>query len=356
MPAARTRHWPSLSPYRSVRPRDVQPRQENQVNQIAINRTATPKPTPADDTLTFGNVFSDHIFLMNYEAGKGWHNPRIEPYGPFTLDPATCVLHYGQAIFDGLKAFRGADGRVRLFRLPDHARRLNKSAHYLCIPRIDPAMVEASIRALVEIDERWVPHKPGTSLYIRPTVIATETFLGVHPSHSYLYYVIVGPVGAYYKEGMNPVRILASDQHVRAVVGGLGAAKTMANYAASLYGAEEAQKAGYTQVLWLDGVEHKYLDEVGTMNIMLKIGDEVITPPSTAPSSTASPAAPSSPCCRTGACASPNAPSPSTTSWPPPRPARSKCGAPAPPPSSRQWENSVTRASATSSTAARPVP
>ena len=140
-------------------------------------------------------------------------------------------------------------------------------------------MVEESIRTLVEVDQRWVPHKPGTSLYIRPTVIATETFLGVHPSHSYLYYVIVGPVGAYYKEGMNPVRILASDTYVRAVQGGLGAAKTAGNYAASLYGAEEAQKAGYTQVLWLDGVEHKYLDEVGTMNIMLKIGDEVITPP-----------------------------------------------------------------------------
>ena len=279
MPEARNRHWPSRSRYRSVPFEASPPDNETHVNQIAITRTANPKQPPADDTLTFGNVFSDHMFLMNYDTGKGWHNPRIEPYGPFTLDPATCVLHYGQAIFDGMKAFRGADGRVRLFRLPDHARRLNKSAQYLCIPEIDPEMVEHSIRALVEVDQRWVPHKAGTSLYIRPTVIATETFLGVHPSHSYLYYVIVGPVGAYYKEGMNPVRILASDQHVRAVRGGLGAAKTMANYAASLYGAEEAQKAGFTQVLWLDGVEHKYLDEVGTMNIMLKIGDEVITPP-----------------------------------------------------------------------------
>ncbi|WP_428535749.1 branched-chain amino acid aminotransferase [Rhodopila sp.] len=248
------------------------------MNQIAITRTAAPQQTPADETLAFGRVFSDHMFLMNYETGKGWHNPRIEPYRPFTLDPATCVLHYGQAIFDGLKAFRGADGRVRLFRLPDHARRLNTSARYLCIPELDPAMVEQSIRALVEVDQRWVPSLPGTSLYIRPTVIATETFLGVHPSDSYLYYVIVGPVGAYYKEGMNPVSILASDTHVRAVQGGLGAAKTMANYAASLFGAQAADKAGYTQVLWLDGAEHKYLDEVGTMNIMLKIGDEVITP------------------------------------------------------------------------------
>ncbi len=149
----------------------------------------------------------------------------------------------------------------------------------MCIPEIEPALVEESIRAVVEVDQHWVPKLAGTSLYIRPTVIATETFLGVHPSSSYIYYVILCPVGAYYKEGMNPVRILASDTRVRAVQGGLGAAKTAANYAASLYGAEEAQKAGYTQVLWLDGVEHKYLDEVGTMNIMVRIGDEVITPP-----------------------------------------------------------------------------
>ncbi|WP_428485237.1 branched-chain amino acid aminotransferase [Rhodopila sp.] len=246
---------------------------------IAITRTTNPGKPPADETLTFGNIFTDHMFLMNYDAGHGWHDPRIVPYGPFSLDPACCVLHYGQAVFDGMKAFRGPDGHIRLFRLADHARRLNQSGHFLCMPELDPAMVEQSIRALVEVDQRWVPSLAGTSLYIRPTIIATETFLGVHPSHSYLYYVIVGPVGAYYKEGMNPVRILASDTHVRAVQGGLGAAKTAANYAASLFGAEAAQKAGYTQVLWLDGVERKYLDEVGTMNIMLKIGDEVITPP-----------------------------------------------------------------------------
>lgn len=249
------------------------------MTQIAITRTTTPKQPPADETLTFGTVFTDHMFMMEYHEGRGWHDPRIVPYGPFSMDPATCVLHYGQAIFDGLKAFRGKDGHIRLFRVGDHAKRLNRSGHYLCIPEIDPVMVEESIRTLVEVDQHWVPSLPGTSLYIRPTVIATEAFLGVHPSHSYLYYVIIGPVGAYYKEGMNPVRILASDTHVRAVKGGLGAAKTAGNYAASLFGAEEAQKAGYTQVLWLDGVEHKYLDEVGTMNIMLKIGDEVITPP-----------------------------------------------------------------------------
>jgi branched-chain amino acid aminotransferase len=249
------------------------------VTDIAITRTTSPKQTPPDETLSFGKVFTDHMFLMNHDEGKGWHSPRIEPYGPFTLDPATSVLHYGQGIFDGLKAFRGRDGTVRIFRGGDHARRLNRSAHYLCIPEMDPAMVEESFRSLVELDQRWVPSLGGTSLYIRPTIIATETFLGVHPSHSYQYFVILSPVGAYYKEGMNPVRILASDQHVRAVKGGLGAAKTMANYAASLYGAEEAQKAGYTQVLWLDAIEHKYLDEVGTMNIMMRIGDEIVTPP-----------------------------------------------------------------------------
>ncbi len=249
------------------------------MNQFPITRTASPKQKPADETLRFGTVFSDHMFIMNYDAGKGWHDPRIVPYAPFTLDPACCVLHYGQAVFDGLKAFRGADGRIRIFRAPDHAARLNRSSERLCIPELDPEIVEESFRALIEVDQRWVPSLPGTSLYIRPTIIATETFLGVHPSHSYAYYVILSPVGAYYAEGMNPVKILATDRHVRAVQGGLGAAKTAGNYAASLFAAEEAQREGFTQVLWLDGVHRKYLDEVGTMNIMLRIGDEVITPP-----------------------------------------------------------------------------
>lgn len=246
---------------------------------IAITRTTSPKQTPPDESLVFGKTFTDHMFLMDYEDGKGWFNPRIEPYHAFSLDPSTSVLHYGQGIFDGLKAFRGPDGQVRIFRGQDHARRLNRSAAYVCIPELDSDLVAESIRALVEVDQRWVPSKPGTSLYIRPTVIATETFLGVHPSHSYLYYVILCPVGAYYKEGMAPISIVASDQHVRAIKGGLGAAKTMANYAASLYAQQEAMKAGFTQVLWLDANEHQYLDEVGTMNIMMRIGDEIVTPP-----------------------------------------------------------------------------
>ncbi len=246
-----------------------------------ITRSASPKPHPADDTLRFGEVFTDHMFTMPYEEGRGWHDPQIVPYGPFTMDPACCVLHYAQAVFDGLKAFRGQDGAVKIFRGDAHAERLNRSCDYLCIPRLDPALVQDSFRALVGLDQGWVPTKKGTALYIRPTVIATETFLGVHPSKTYLYYVILSPVGAYYKEGLNPVKILVTDKYVRAVPGGLGAAKTAGNYAASLFAAQEAEREGYTQVLWLDGRQREFLDEVGTMNIMLRIGDTVITPPLT---------------------------------------------------------------------------
>jgi branched-chain amino acid aminotransferase len=249
------------------------------VTQFPITRTTTPKAKPADETLAFGKVMTDHMFLMNYDDGKGWHSPRIVPYGPISMDPATCVLHYGQAIFDGLKAFRGADGKIRLFRAQRHAERFNNSAKIMCMPEMPVDIVRQSFEALVALEADWVPRMAGTSLYLRPTVIASEVFLGVHPAHSYLYFLILSPVGSYYKEGVKPVKILASDNHVRAVKGGLGEAKTAANYAASLSGQAEAERAGYTQVLWLDGVERKYIDEVGTMNIMLRIGDEVITPP-----------------------------------------------------------------------------
>ncbi|MFZ4406927.1 MAG: branched-chain amino acid aminotransferase [Paracraurococcus sp.] len=242
-------------------------------------RTTTPKPKPADATLSFGKVLTDHMFLMNYDEGKGWHSPRIEPYAPLSLDPATSVLHYGQAIFDGLKAFRGDDGRIRLFRPDRHAARFNISAKIMCMPELPVDIIRQSFDALVGVDHAWVPHAPGTSLYMRPTIIATDVFLGVHPAHSYLYFLILSPVGSYYAEGVKPVRILASDSHVRAVKGGTGEAKTAANYAASLAGQRDAAAAGYTQVLYLDGVHRKYLDEVGTMNIMVRIGNEVITPP-----------------------------------------------------------------------------
>jgi branched-chain amino acid aminotransferase len=251
------------------------------MHSFPVTRNPHPKARPADDTLRFGDVFTDHMFMMEYNEGHGWHDPRIVPYAPFSLDPACCVLHYAQAVFDGLKAFRGVDGKVRIFRGDRHAARLNRSCELLCIPPLDAQLVQDSFQAIVGADSGWVPSKQGTALYIRPTVIATETFLGVHPSHSYLYYVILSPVGAYYKEGLNPVKILATDQHVRAVPGGLGAAKTAANYAASLYAARDAERQGYTQVLWLDGKHREFIDEVGTMNIMLRIGDTVITPPLT---------------------------------------------------------------------------
>jgi branched-chain amino acid aminotransferase len=248
---------------------------------IRITRTTAAREKPKDADLAFGNVFTDHMFIMDYEDGKGWYDPRIEPYGPFWLDPATAVLHYGQSLFEGLKAFRGRDGRVRLFRPQKHAERLNNTARRMCIPPIDPDMILASWTTLVGVDRDWVPSAVGTSLYVRPTVIASEPFLGVRPARRYLYYVILSPVGAYYAEGMNPVKIKVIDKYVRAVVGGIGEAKTAGNYAASLYAAEEAKHEGFTQVLWLDGVHRKYIEEVGTMNIMLKIAGEVVTPPLT---------------------------------------------------------------------------
>src|SRR5678816_2023144 len=246
---------------------------------IRIHRSTTRKPKPKDADLGFGQIFTDHMFVADFQEEKGWYDPRIEPYGPLSLDPATAVLHYAQAIFDGLKAFRGVDGKVRLFRPQKHVERLNNSAKRLCIPPIDPDLALQSLLKTVDIDRDWVPSTIGTSLYIRPTIIATEAFLGVRPAKSYVYFVILSPVGAYYPEGMAPVKIRVEEKYVRAVEGGLGAAKTGANYAASLMAGEEAKHGGYTQVLYLDGVHRRYLDEVGTMNMMVKIGDEVITPP-----------------------------------------------------------------------------
>ena len=246
---------------------------------IRITRTTSKKEKPKDKDLAFGNVFTDHMFVANFEEEKGWYDPRVEPYGPFALDPATAVLHYGQSLFEGLKAFRGRDGKIRLFRPDKHVARLNRTAQRMCIPTLDPDLVLKSWTTLVDVDRDWAPSSVGTSLYIRPTIIASEPFLGVRPAKAYLYYVIVSPVGPYYPEGLAPTRIKVIEHYVRAVAGGLGEAKTSANYAASLYAAEEAKHEGFTQVLWLDGVEHRYIEEVGTSNIMLKIADEVITPP-----------------------------------------------------------------------------
>ncbi len=245
---------------------------------IRITRATTKKPRPKDDELGFGTVFTDHMFVADFQEEKGWYDPRIEPYGPLPLDPAAAVLHYAQAIFDGLKAFRGQDGRVRLFRPQKHVERLNNSAERLCIPPLDPELALRSLVELVRLEQAWVPSSVGTALYVRPVIIASEPFLGVRPAKSYIYYVILSPVGAYYAEGLNPVRIRVEDKEIRAIPG-MGAAKTGGNYAASLHAAEQAHRAGFTQVLWLDAVHRTYVDEVGTMNIMFRLGDEVVTPP-----------------------------------------------------------------------------
>ena len=247
---------------------------------IRISRATAKKPRPKDHELGFGTIFTDHMFVANFQEEKGWYDPRIEPYGPIPLDPAAAVLHYAQAIFDGLKAFRGQDGKVRLFRPQKHVERLNNSARRLCIPPLDPELALQSLVTLVGLEQAWVPASVGTALYVRPVIIASEPFLGVRPAKSYIYYVILSPVGAYYAEGMNPVKIMVEAEYVRATPG-MGAAKTGGNYAASLYPAEEAHHKGFTQVLWLDARERKYVDEVGTMNIMFRLGDEVVTPPLT---------------------------------------------------------------------------
>jgi len=240
------------------------------------------KKKPTDDSkLGFGDIFSDHMFLMDYEAGKGWFDPRIEAYRNLSLDPAAMILHYGQEVFEGLKAYRGKDGGIYLFRPRENFKRLNRSSVRLCMPEVDVDLVMEGLRELVLLDRDWVPGSPGTSLYIRPTMLATEPHLGVRPSNRYVFYIIIGPVGAYYKEGLNPVKIYVEDVYVRAVVGGIGESKTCGNYAASLLAAEEAKKQGFTQVLWLDAVERKYVEEVGTMNMFFVIDDEVITAPLT---------------------------------------------------------------------------
>jgi branched-chain amino acid aminotransferase len=246
---------------------------------LKITKVKTRKELPDDSKLGFGQVFSDHMFNMDYNLEQGWHNARIESYAPIVMDPATMVLHYGQAIFEGLKGYRAGNGKIQLFRPERNMARLNQSARLVCIPEIDEAFVLHALKKLILIDKEWVPRAPETSLYVRPTIVAMDSFLGVRPSGTYRLFIILSPVGAYYPEGFNPVKIWVTDKYVRAVRGGLGEAKTPANYAASLYGAEVANKAGYTQVLWLDAIEHRYIEEVGTMNIMLVINGELITPP-----------------------------------------------------------------------------
>ena len=245
---------------------------------ITFKKADILKNHPEDSTLGFGTVFTDYMFNMDYTPQDGWHNPRIEPYGPLVMDPSTMVLHYGQAIFEGLKAYRTKSGGIQLFRPQDNLARLNKSGHMLCMPELDVAFILEALMKLLSIEKGWVPGAPGTSLYIRPTIIATDPYIGLRSSQTYRFFIILSPVGAYYPEGFNPVKIWVTTDYVRAVRGGVGQAKTAGNYAASLYATDLAHKDGYTQVLWLDGVELKYVEEVGSMNIFFVIGDELLTP------------------------------------------------------------------------------
>ena len=249
------------------------------MQEIRIERTKSPRQKPADSTkLGFGQIFTDHMFIMNYDEGQGWHDPRIVPYGPLELDPAAMCLHYGQEVFEGMKAYRAPDGRVVLFRPEKNMARLNLSNDRLCIPALDEAFAVEAVKKLVSVEQDWIPEGEGTALYIRPFIIAVDPHVGVHPAHHLLFIIILSPVGAYYPEGINPVRIYVERNYVRAVRGGMGFTKTAGNYAASLKAQDEAEKQGYTQVLWLDGVERKYIEEVGTMNIFFKINGEIVTP------------------------------------------------------------------------------
>jgi branched-chain amino acid aminotransferase len=248
--------------------------------EIKVTKTTTPKSHPPEAELGFGRYFSDHVFTLDYTTEKGWHDAKIVPYGPFSVDPAAGVFHYGQAMFEGSKAFRGADGKLRLFRPMAHAERMAVGAPRLCMPCPSTADMVEACKALVRVDADWVPKSEGTALYLRPTLIATEGFLGVRPANTYKYFIIASPVGSYYGgNSLKPVRIWVETVEVRAPRGGLGAAKAGANYAASLHAAVKAKKQGYDQVLWLDSQSHELVEEVGTMNLFAVVGDTLITPP-----------------------------------------------------------------------------
>ncbi len=246
---------------------------------MKITKTTNSRLGETDfDHLGFGEVFSDHMFSMEYEGGQ-WKTGQIIPYGPIPLYPAMCSLHYAQIIFEGLKAFRSKNGPIHIFRPQKYHERMDQSCMRLCIPQVGLDVFMSALKELIGLDREWIPKRKGYSLYIRPFIFATDSFLGVKISDTYRFLIITGPVGAYYKEGINPVKLITPGGYVRASKGGLGAAKTPANYAATLLPAEEAKEKGFTQVLWLDGIEGKYVEEVGTMNLFFLIGDELITPP-----------------------------------------------------------------------------
>ncbi|MCB9207289.1 MAG: branched-chain amino acid aminotransferase [Ignavibacteriales bacterium] len=230
------------------------------------------------DNLIFGQNFTTHYFEMDYETGKGWHNPTIKKFGNFQISPAALVFHYGQAIFEGLKAYKHADGKIALFRPDENFKRMNRSASRLCMPELDMDLAITALKELVKLEHEWIPTKPGHSLYIRPLMFANDPYIGVKAGDKYKFMIMLSPVGPYYPEGFKPVPILATDKYVRAVRKGVGDCKTAGNYAASLLAQREAKKEGYTQVLWLDAIEQKYIEEVGTMNIFMQFKDEVVTP------------------------------------------------------------------------------
>jgi branched-chain amino acid aminotransferase len=244
---------------------------------IPVQKCAQGKTKPPSQNLGFGQYFTDHLFQVRYSPKEGWHKPEIIPYQNFQIDPGAAVLHYGQALFEGMKAFRQTSGDLVLFRPEYNCKRLQQGASRLCMEAPPTELMHAGIRDLVKLESDWVPKERGCSLYIRPTLIGTEAFLGVRPSNEYLFYVILSPVSSYYKEGLNPISIWVEETYIRAAPGGLGATKAGANYAASLLAALEAKKKGYSQVLWLD-VDHKHIEEVGTMNVFFKIDDEIVTP------------------------------------------------------------------------------
>lgn len=246
-------------------------------NKITVELASTHKQKPDENNLGFGNYYTDHMFILQYTEGQGWHSGRVIPYQNISLDPAAKVFHYGQTVFEGMKAYRTEDG-IKLFRPKKNFERLNKSNERLSIPHLDEDLAYEGLLQLLNVDRDWVPSVEGTSLYIRPFIIATEAALGVNPSLEYLFMIIMSPVGAYYAEGVNPVKIHVESKFVRAVAGGVGEAKTAGNYAAGLNAQEEAKEKGYSQVLWLDGVQRKYIEEVGSMNVFFKVNGVVITP------------------------------------------------------------------------------
>ena len=252
---------------------------------ILVNRSEQSRRSmlPPDSKLGFGRHFTDHMFKLDYLPTQGWHNPRIVPYAPLALSPACMVLHYAQQVFEGMKAYLGDDRKIRVFRCKDHMKRLQRSAARVCIPAFDEDLVATGLQKLVAIDHAWIPKTEGCALYLRPNIVATDAFLGVRPSASFLLYVIATPVGPYFREELQPVDIMVTDKYVRAAPGGTGECKTGGNYAASLLAQVEASELGYDQVLWLDAVERRYVEEVGAMNIFFVFEEDgrpqVVTSP-----------------------------------------------------------------------------